>query len=464
MNRMNYIHHALYIGFSLMVLNPSSFSIERWIFPFSESNAESNCIEIMGAGFDSYPKAEVSFGSIPMDDTSQEITDGKGLIVTADPGEGIMIVSPPILSAKSALIRCTVRASASHVSFCLASIDRAKNQFVSTITPNEGALFKETYQKISDFFLPPSTGFQPLMQVVNTSDTHALTVFLDNWEIIAMDRETIHEASAVLLKESNAPSLTINLPNLPEGAKPIQMALIPAGTFMMGVSQLTPYMSKPDEMPIHRVTLTKDFFMGKCEITQAQYEAVMGNNPSERYGIAPNYPVYRVSWYDAVRFCNALSRLKGLEPVYQEGGEWQANMAANGFRLPTEAEWEYACRAGTTTNFFWGNRYDHKTMDQYAWYLQNSGRSTHGVGQKRPNFFGMVDMIGNVAEWCQDRYGMYPPEHQFDPLGPPTGGKRVLRGSDWDSYNHSCTSHHRAGIRPDLHSSFGIRLCKNIDN
>jgi formylglycine-generating enzyme required for sulfatase activity len=158
---------------------------------------------------------------------------------------------------------------------------------------------------------------------------------------------------------------------------------IPAGTFTMGDAS-----GDDDETP-HEVTLTKPFKMGVHEVTQAQYEQLMGTNPSEFKG-AEN-PVERVSWEDAVEFCRRLSEL----PAEKEAGHV--------YRLPTEAEWEYACRAGTTTNFGFGD--DDSEAGYYAWVFGNSDRKTHPVGNKLPNAWGLYDMHGNVREWCKDRAG-----------------------------------------------------------
>jgi formylglycine-generating enzyme required for sulfatase activity len=158
-------------------------------------------------------------------------------------------------------------------------------------------------------------------------------------------------------------TITVSISNLPAGAKPLEMVLIPAGTFLMGSTD-TEKDRTSDEGPQHQVTLTKSFYMGKYEVTQAQWQAVLGNNPSSFSG-KPNNPVEKVSWYDCVSFCNELSRMNGLTPVYNESS-WTANWNANGYRLPTEAEWEYACRAGTSTRFYWGNDPIYAQIKDYA--------------------------------------------------------------------------------------------------
>ena len=175
--------------------------------------------------------------------------------------------------------------------------------------------------------------------------------------------------------------------------------------------------------------------MSKYEVTQAQYKAVMGTNPSHFKG--DNNPVEQVSWNDVVAYCNKLTeqeKAAGRLPVGYE------------YRLPTEAEWEYACRAGTTTAFSFGN--DESQLGEYAWYRDNSGLTTHPVRQKKPNGWGLYDMHGNVGEWCQDFFfAKYPGGSVSDPQGPatgsgdhPTGYDRVVRGGAWSYYAGGCRS------------------------
>ncbi len=215
------------------------------------------------------------------------------------------------------------------------------------------------------------------------------------------------------------------------------MVLIPAGTFRMG--NIT---NHPDgwaeEKPVHEVTITRPFLIGPTEVTQEQYEAVMGSNPSNFKGA--DLPVERVSWYEAVEFCNELSRQEGRDLCYSGGGtSILCDFTANGYRLPTEAEWEYACRAGTETDFHTGNMtspwgFD-PALDRAGWFNQNSGLTTHPVGGREPNAFGLYDTHGNVWEWCWDWYGdgYYAASPADDPRGPASGTSRVRRGG---SYNY----------------------------
>ena len=180
--------------------------------------------------------------------------------------------------------------------------------------------------------------------------------------------------------------------------------------------------------------------MSIYEITQWQYESIIGLNPSKEEGVGPEYPVYYVSWCGAVKFCNRLSEQMGYEKCYTESGDWECDFSKNGYRLPTEAEWEYACRAGTDTYFYTGNVLsysDGKTStDLDKAELYGSNRSNlHRVGRKEPNAFGLYDMHGNVCEWCNDWYGesYYSSSPSNNPTGPNSGSERVDRGGSWVS-------------------------------
>ena len=190
----------------------------------------------------------------------------------------------------------------------------------------------------------------------------------------------------------------------------IDMAVIPPGTFMMGSTPSEPGRNPRERQ--HEVTITKGFWLGKYAVTQAQWQAVMGNNPSKFKG-DDQRPVELVSWDNCQQFLQKLNALGGGE-----------------FRLPTEAEWEYACRAGSSTAFCFGD--NQAQLDDYAWYSKNSGGQTHPVGQKTPNAWGLYDMHGNVWEWCEDWHGEYPseaPRTRREQLRAATGCSAVVRGS-----------------------------------
>jgi formylglycine-generating enzyme required for sulfatase activity len=209
------------------------------------------------------------------------------------------------------------------------------------------------------------------------------------------------------------------------------MVPIPAGDYTMGVND-----GPVDAKPAHPVKLNA-FYMDQHEVTQEVYEKVIGSNPSRRKG--PKNPVEQVTWTAAVKFCNARSTQEGLTPCY-DLKTWACDFSANGYRLPTEAEWEYACRAGATNSYFFSDRPEE--LKGYAWFEVNSESKPHPVLQKKPNAWGLYDMAGNVWEWCNDFYATkyYRSSPVDNPRGPAEGEKRVLRGGAWSSSAENCTS------------------------
>jgi formylglycine-generating enzyme required for sulfatase activity len=211
------------------------------------------------------------------------------------------------------------------------------------------------------------------------------------------------------------------------GGVSLELVWIPAGSFTMG-SPDNESGRYDDEGPQHKVTISKGFWMGKHEVTQEQWQAVMGRNPSKFKG--SKNPVEQVSWDGCQSYIQQLNRkVQGV-----------------GFRLPTEAEWEYACRAGTTTAFHYGNDLDASLANFDGNYPYGNGRKgeyrrkTVPVGSFKPNAFGLYDMHGNVWEWCQDWYGAYPSGAVTDPAGPGAGSSRVLRGGSWLNHARGCRS------------------------
>lgn len=223
----------------------------------------------------------------------------------------------------------------------------------------------------------------------------------------------------------------------------LEMVNIPTGKFQMGTSTKEANIDYT-EGPAHTVTIWNDFYICKFEVTQQQWAKIMGNNPS--YNKGDSYPVENVSWNDVTNGFLAALNAK--------------NLARGKFRLPTEAEWEYAERAGHSTRFYWGNTFS----GDYAWYGENSGRKTHPAGQKLPNAFGLFDITGNVSELCSDWY-----EHDItdgpvtDPKGPDTGSMRVTRGGWCNCGDIFCRSASRGASNPESHLvDVGFRLILSI--
>ena len=211
----------------------------------------------------------------------------------------------------------------------------------------------------------------------------------------------------------------------------MDMVYIPPGQFIMGSNE-----GPIDTKPAHPAKVD-GFLMDQYEITQEVYERVTGTNPSRRKH--PKNPVEQVTWSAAVKFCNARSLREGLKPCY-DTNTWACDFSAGGYRLPTEAEWEYACRSGSSTRFYFGESAEE--LKSFAWFAGNSQSKPHPAAQRKPNAWGLYDMAGNVWEWCNDFYGAkyYRESPQDNPRGPKEGEKRVLRGGAWSSSAGSCAS------------------------
>jgi formylglycine-generating enzyme required for sulfatase activity len=228
----------------------------------------------------------------------------------------------------------------------------------------------------------------------------------------------------------------------------MKLVLIPKGTFMMGSPESDINRQKNETQ--HEVTISKDYYLGVHEVTQAQYEKVIGENPSYFQGtrvdnLNSDLPVENVSWDDAVEFCKKLSDL----PEEKEAGRV--------YHLPTEAQWEYACRAGSKTIYSFDD--EEGLLPEYGWFKRNSSQRNHTVGLLEPNAWGLYDMHGNVWEWCSDWYVEYPKGAVSDPTGPSEGSYRVLRGGSWRFGAADC----RSAVRlrrgtSDRSDFFGFRM------
>jgi formylglycine-generating enzyme required for sulfatase activity len=228
-------------------------------------------------------------------------------------------------------------------------------------------------------------------------------------------------------------------PEVVRSASGLSMVRVPAGWFLMGSRR-----GKPDETPVHKVYVDA-FLMDVHEVTQEEYGRLILGNPSHFKG--PDRPMEQMSWAKAAVYCNARSKAEGLRPCYDEETA-DCHFAANGYRLPTEAEWEYACRAATDTDY--GFRGGAAHLKDYAWFAENSSRTTHPAAQKKPNAWGLFDMHGNVAEWCNDIYGedAYKAGPEKNPTGPAAGKRYVLRGGAWNSSADACRAAYRVAENP----------------
>jgi formylglycine-generating enzyme required for sulfatase activity len=237
----------------------------------------------------------------------------------------------------------------------------------------------------------------------------------------------------------------------------IEMVFIPAGEFLMGDEG-----GDDDEKPVHRVRLSA-FAMDISEVTQEAFKAMLGRNPAKWPG--PGKPVERISWFSAIQYCNMRSTREGFKPCY-DLKTMKCDFTADGYHLPTEAQWEYACRAGTAGRWSFGD--DASELGKYAWFKGNAAKTTHAVKLKRPNPWGLFDMHGGVAEWCNDFYAEHydAGQPQQDPQGPASGQQRVLRGGSWASDEDACRSAARNKESPGLadvcfgYEAYGFRCVR----
>lgn len=244
------------------------------------------------------------------------------------------------------------------------------------------------------------------------------------------------------------------------------MIFVEGGTFTMGDMWGD---GQSDEIPLHEVTLS-DFYIAKYEVTQELYHDVMGSNSSEF--LVNDYPVESISWYDAVAFCNGLSDSADFDRVYTiDQTQVTADFSKNGYRLPTEAEWEYAARSGGQDEWKWSGTGDSSALGDYAWFRDNSyewvethAEGTNEVGTRQPNALGLYDMSGNVWEWCWDIFGAYTASSAVDPKGSSTGSERVIRGGSWTDKDVECRNANRLSRSPSwINRNQGFRVVRNAE-
>jgi formylglycine-generating enzyme required for sulfatase activity len=330
---------------------------------------------------------------------------------------------------------------------------RARAEIARAINSVVGNVIRD-YQAGSELDRTAALSFQEEITVALASSTLQGAVIVDEDWIDGTYYVVMHLNKSNVVREINQAAATARLnaqlrdsllaeermnaafrQTTPERPIPENFVRIPGGSFTMGSPaseqvQVGPYYINYTESPQRLITVGP-FYMGRYEVTQKEYQEIMRTNPSNFKG--DNLPVENVSWIDAVNYCNGRSQREGLTPAYtinRENITWNRN--ANGYRLPTEAEWEYACRAGTTTAYNTGASISNNT----GWYEGNSAGSTQPVGQKPANAWGLYDMHGNVWEWCwdiwdQNSYSSGMPT--TDPVGVSSGGSRVLRGGSWNS-------------------------------
>lgn len=290
----------------------------------------------------------------------------------------------------------------------------------------------------------------------NSEGIFSITGLKDGVYVVKLNKESILMApSSTTVTVSGSDKF---LDNVIAQTFTLKMVSIPAGTFQMGTNDLRDF-----EKPVHTVILSA-FFMSAYEITNEQYKAVTGSIPSKMSG-ENTYPAENMTWWDAIKFCNALSDKAGLGRCYN-WSTGDCDFTKDGFRLATEAEWEYACRAGTTTKYYTGDT--ESDLDRAGWYAGNSGIKTHPVGQKIPNAWGLYDMIGNVWEYCNDYPWNYTSDNVTNPTGGSSGDRRANRGGCFgDNVGPNIDGFYpmrfesRGSQPPDFHDGWlGIRVVR----
>jgi formylglycine-generating enzyme required for sulfatase activity len=259
---------------------------------------------------------------------------------------------------------------------------------------------------------------------------------LRNIEVVASIILAVFCLNSCQSNDNNGSEIGPGIPQSIVTSSGIEMVLLPGGFLKMGSEK-----GSLDEIPVHKVWIDT-FLMDKFEVTQDMFRQFEISDPS--YFQGEGLPAEQLTWIDAARFCNERSYIEGLDPCYDED-TWKCDFEADGYRLPSEAEWEYACRAGTNSEYFFGS--DPGKLKQFGWFENNALEKTHQIGTRDPNHWGLYDMYGNVAEWCNDYFDeeYYQNSPQENPHGPEQGELRVIRGGAWNSSDQSCRSTYRTG-------------------
>lgn len=456
--------------------NLDSGNLTQQVYEFDRLALDQNGWQSIPGGFTGAPDGRTS--SVALDEnTIPSSQDKMGLCLSVDPGQVAFIFASQSFqtSGAPALLRLTLRSSSSDATVALGALKGAIAQAdgsLSVVMPRTAAFaVGEPYRLVMLYQPADAQEIAPFIQVANSGSSPA-KVWVDRLEIIGLDGQTKYAGKEFFAKPQSSglpPSITISLAGMDISAKPLQMVLVSPGTFMMGAPSDEVGRAETDEYP-HRITLTSSIYMGRFEVTQAHWVAVMGDsNPSIAIDLLneKNNPVLNVTWLEACQFCNQLSRLQGYTPVYDET-TGAIDPTANGYRLPTEAEWEHACRAGTSTRFFWGNDLD---ALQYVTYARCASNNELGVGFPRlSNGLGIWDMSGNALEWCQNWFyapaadSPYP-YGEFDPAGPAMGTDRAVRGGGFSDPLELCRSASRRGLNPaERQPLVGFRIVRYAGN
>ena len=454
----------------------SATAISPMVFEFDKATLADNGWEIIPGGFTNAPAGTIKIDALPQD-WMPNSKDQRGLSLTVQPGQVAFTFAktPVTANGNPVLLRLSVRSDSPDVSIALAVLKNdiyTTDGSIATLIPKSSTRYMDNTARMTLLFqTDQGDNVTPVIQAAATGKDKPVTVWVDKLEVIPLQGKTMYEGTEFFGKStvlSVPASITVPIANLDPSAKPFQMVYIRPGTFWMGSPESEKGRSSDESLP-QAVTLSKGFYLGRFEVIQAQWAALMGiDNKDIALDLANkrNNPVLNVTWFEAVKFCNLLSTSQNLTPVYDEN-TGAANMQANGFRLPTEAEWEYACRAGSASRFYWGNDLDESLTITYT---RCSSKEEQGVGYPRlPNAFGLWDTNGNAMEWCQSWFAL-PDASQhtesplLDPAGPASGTLRTVKGGGFNDAVNDCRSASRKGIDPNTRKpSMGFRVLRLVE-